>query len=69
MSLDSPEALERRLRSRRHMFVATVALAMGDRSRAVLELRRAERLDPRNRDAERMLTRLVKPSAGRGDRP
>jgi hypothetical protein len=62
-------ALERRLRSRRHMFVATVALAMGDRSRAVLELRRAERLDPRNRDAERMLTRLVKPSAGRGDRP
>ncbi len=52
-------ALERRLLSRKHMFSGVVALRLGNRSLALVELRRARALDPQNREAERILTRLA----------
>jgi hypothetical protein len=63
-------ALQRRLRSRAHMFVGFVAARLGDRPRAVLELRRARQTDPGNVEAKRILDRLTeRPSVGRPESP
>jgi spermidine synthase len=57
--------LQRRLRSRAHMLVGFVAAKLGDRQRAVQELRRARQTDAGNVEAQRILDRLTQgPRAG-----
>jgi spermidine synthase len=55
---DDLARLDRRLRARRHTFVADVALKLGDRQRALAELRQARTVDPGERAAARMLRGL-----------
>jgi hypothetical protein len=57
--------LERRRLSRGHLFAAELALMMGQRERATAQLRRARALDPGEREASRLLSRLQAPGAGR----
>jgi spermidine synthase len=62
-------AIERRLRSRGHMFVGLVAARIGDRSRAALELQKSRRTDPSNEEARRVLEGLERrfPALGSGN--
>jgi spermidine synthase len=53
-------ALDRRRRSRESMLVGVVALRVGDRPRAIRELRRSQRLDPRNRETRRILETIIR---------
>jgi len=48
-------ALDRRRQSRKHMFVGVVALRVGDRLRAIRELKTSQRLDPGNEDTRHIL--------------
>jgi spermidine synthase len=57
--------LERRRLSRGHLFAAELALMMGQRERATAQLRRARALDPGEREASRLLSRLQAPGVGR----
>ena len=59
-------ALQRRLRSRAHMLVGFVAAKLGDRQRAVQELRRARQTDSGNVEAQRILDRLIQKPAAEG---
>jgi spermidine synthase len=57
---DRLRALQRRLRSRRHLLTGIAASRLGDRARAGKELRRSWELDPENREAERALKAMAR---------
>jgi spermidine synthase len=50
--------IARRCQSRRHTFLGQVALRAGDREGAVMQLQRARQVDPDEREAKRILSRL-----------